>query len=405
LKVKILFVLIGFWVIYDVSLVYVLVQRNRADKSLFFSKSAAQRKDSVWFSTCFDSLVLTQRQKIKTSLGTKSLISDGKWVFALNLEAMNIDIFEILSYKKIATLYFQPTQAQGFDYKQKKKINSFAEKPVEAALTHQGRFLWVSLHNAQGVVVWDRLNESFADDLPYKSAIFETDSGQSQLRLAFFKTGETPKFIVANDSLLFVSNWHSNTVSAFSIKGEKIENWRKIKDIAVGRVPRGMAIWSDTLWVANMGQSTLSLVSLNQLEVVAKREIGPTPRHIIAQDGLYITLSAPEQIVWMPKSAGLKITQTCDDPRSLTLVNGVVFTACYGSSEIEAFDSQLNSLGRWKTAELPIGLESFFRNGKLEVWVGHYKTGFISVLTFTNPQSDRRSECDNDWAERDGSLP
>ena len=43
----------------------------------------------------------------------------------------------------------------GWDYNQSRPIASFQEKPVEACFSHGDKILWVSLHNADGIVpIW-----------------------------------------------------------------------------------------------------------------------------------------------------------------------------------------------------------------------------------------------------------
>ncbi len=381
---RLLILAVVIFLIYDAMVIGMLFEREYFT-SWRLATEKPKNEESTASAQHFDSLFLVATTKIKTGLGTKSLVSDGKSVFVLNLEAMNIDVFDVKTKKHTARLSFVPTPAVGYDYTHKQPIHSYAEKPVEAAFSHGGRFVWISLHNAGGVVVWDRADLNLcADSLPNKKAVLQTDSGKFEIRLPFFKTGETPKYVVADKDLVFVSNWHSHTVSAIYTPTDSICKWKKIKDIAVGRVPRGMAIWQDTLWVGNMGQDYLSGITLDSLKVVAKQTVGFTPRHLLVVDtAMYVSLSSPEQIVRLSPSQKHWV-KTCDDPRTLIQKAGVVFVACYGSGQIEAFDMSLGKLGNWKVSDFPVGLEAFTNEDVLELWVSHYKTGYLTVLTLQN---------------------
>jgi len=91
---------------------------------------------------------------IQAAEGTKSVLfnRDGSRLYAMNLEGMSIYEIDRVSRKLIREFKFKPTPGKGWDYETDEAIPSFEEKPVEACLSHDDKILWVSLHNAGGIV-------------------------------------------------------------------------------------------------------------------------------------------------------------------------------------------------------------------------------------------------------------
>ena len=102
-----------------------------------------------------DELLLVRAAEIER--GTKSVIfnSKGTKLFAMNLEGMSVYEFDQESRKLTKEYKFTPTKGMGWDYNRSRPINSYQEKPVEACFSHDDEILWVSLHNAEGIVpIW-----------------------------------------------------------------------------------------------------------------------------------------------------------------------------------------------------------------------------------------------------------
>lgn len=70
----------------------------------------------------------------------------------MNLEGMSVYEFDQATRKVVREFKFTPTRGMGWDYNKSRPIASFQEKPVEACLSHDDQILWVSLHNAEGIV-------------------------------------------------------------------------------------------------------------------------------------------------------------------------------------------------------------------------------------------------------------
>lgn len=250
-------------------------------------------------------------ETIKNGSGVKSVVisPDGSKVYSMNLEEMSVYEFDRPSRKILRKLVFIPHTGTGFDYKNKINIDSSQEKPVEGHITHNGRYLWVSLHNGDGVVVWDlQGGETWSEGQQYKEAWLygpgptdKVNSGNSKVRLLWLKTGKTPKVVTSSPDgkYVFVANWHSSTVSVIGIDSNNPAEWHKIKDLQTGRVPRGLAVSPDSkfLYVAQMGGFGVSVVDLATLKKVDEIKVGANPRHIVT-DGrfMYASLNAGSKI-------------------------------------------------------------------------------------------------------------
>jgi hypothetical protein len=82
-----------------------------------------------------------------------------------------------------------------------KPIASYQEKPVEACLSHNDKILWVSLHNAEGIVPIriDSLSANIAHKpaTPSKmiTVVYPESQAYDSIYVPLIKTGKTPKII------------------------------------------------------------------------------------------------------------------------------------------------------------------------------------------------------------------
>ncbi len=361
-------------------------------------------------------LRLLRSETIKTGSGVKSVLihPSGKVVYSINLEGMSICEFDRANRKMVRILKFIPTPGTGFDYVNKKWIRSYEEKPVESHLTHNGRFLWVSLHNASGVVVWDLqgpgdtyvTGRAFKEARVYKAA----ENGQmegldapgrgstgSKVRLLFIKTGKTPKVITSSPDgrYLFVANWHSDSVSVVQIDSPDPKDWVVVRTLVTGRVPRGLAVSEDSkhLYVADMGGSAVTIYDLTAFTKAGEIYVGRNPRHLIDSEGhVYVSLNQAARLVNVNAAKGSvdASADTCKSPRTIALgaKRSILFVACYHSDQIQAFTvPDLTPVSSWQSPGHPVGVDTFEDGSSLEVWVANYTAGTIKVFSYDESPS------------------
>ena len=88
-------------------------------------------------------LSMTKKEILRTGMGVKSLVMDADCsnVYSMNLEGMSVYDFDRQTRQLKKKLVFVPHKGRGFNYQTNTWFNdSFQEKPVEAHLTHNGRY-------------------------------------------------------------------------------------------------------------------------------------------------------------------------------------------------------------------------------------------------------------------------
>lgn len=337
-------------------------------------------------------LELRKVKTIATDLAPKScaVSPDGKTVYVLNLEGMSIQAFDAETKKARWRLKFIPTPAQGWDYEARKPIRSFAEKPVEAAFTEQGRYLWVSLHNGESVVVIDT---TFADPAPpaggegfLKARLqMEKDEVYKEVSIRRIPVGEIPKVIAVtpDDQVAYVANWHSLSISAIDTR-----TFQPLKEIRVSSIPRGMAVTPDgkELYATIMAGTQLARIDVATQTLLGYVEIGGNPRHVVAsEDGkfLYVTLNGPGDVVKysLDEDRIVDKVHVGAQPRTLTLSpdGRHLFVVLYHGNKLAVIDARtLEVEGTYSTGVYPVGV-AVTPDGE-EVWVVNYRSSTLDVF-------------------------
>ncbi len=164
------------------------------------------------------------RQVLTAAPGTKSVIfnSSGSRLYAMNLEGMSVYEFSQATKKLLREFKFKPSAGMGWDYNKNRPIASFQEKPVEACFSHNDKILWVSLHNAGGIVpIWvDDYMTAYRDRVDSQktkqiTVIYPDKTKTDVFNAPLISTGKTPKVIAkTSDSRnLLVGNGHTGSVS------------------------------------------------------------------------------------------------------------------------------------------------------------------------------------------------
>ena len=305
-----------------------------------------------------------------------------------NLEGGSVWLIDTVTKKVLKKIKFKKTPGTGFNYQKRIKIPSFQEKPVESAFSNGDRYIWISLHNAGGVVIYDR-KEKLEGKSSYKKAwIYDTSNDTTKImKLPFIKTGVTPKVIAVSpdDNWVYVANWHSNDVSVINAR-----TFEKLKNMNVIRIPRGIIFTPDGeyAFVANMGSNYLSKIDVVTHNVIENKVVGFNPRHlVISDDGkyLYISLNMPGLIKKFDVQRGMLIATTAVGkmPRTIDLSNDgrYLFVANYGDNSITIVNTEAMSVIKTFSDQLrPCGL--CFSKDRKELWVTNYYSNTVCIYKF-----------------------
>lgn len=345
-------------------------------------------------------LILEKTEELSAQSGVKSVLfnSRGTKLYALNLEGMSIYEFDRASRKILREFRFRPTEAAGWDYGTNKSVPSFAEKPVEACFSHDDRILWVSLHNAGGIVPI-RLDSVELNEAPVSGKtiyVGKMDSDDPDtISVPLVRTGRTPKVIArtADSRYLLVSNWHSGDISILRTNDTILPYAEKISGIPVKGIPRGVAVddRSQKSYIAVMSGNNIIVLNNRTFKVEKNLSVGYNPRHIVAGEGgkLFVSFNALNRVSCISGSTGKVLFQATTHARPRTIVlskdQKFLFVTCYEGNCLDIY--RIGSQGFTRIASLdckgkPVGADLYEDEEKLEVWVCNYLPGTIRIFTF-----------------------
>ena len=347
-----------------------------------------------------------KKEVLAAAGGTKSVIfnATGTKLYAMNLEGMSVYEFDQASRKITREFKFTPTRGMGWDYNKSRPINSFQEKPVEACFSHGDSILWVSLHNAEGIVpIWvnDFSKNNIPPDISYEqkikpvTVIYPGTTKKDSFNVPLIETGKTPKVIsrTADSKYLLVSNWHSRNTSVLEMDAAVYPYGKVISTIPVSAIPRGVAVddKNHKSYIAIMGGSSLNVVDNNTWKSESIMNVWSSPRHIVMDTSghLFVSYNSLGTIACIDVATGKQLfsAKTHSQPRTIVLSKNhkFVFVTCYTSDYVDVY--KINSDNFEKVASLPcgghpVGADIYESNDKLEAWVCSYSSGSISIYTF-----------------------
>ena len=351
----------------------------------------------------YDELKYEKKEVLASAPGTKSVLfnSSGSKLYAMNLEGMSVYEFDQSSKKITREFKFTPTRGTGWDYTKSRPIASFQEKPVEACLSHDDKILWVSLHNADGIVpIWisDISKNTGTISKEQKTqpvtVVYPETNRRDSFRVPLIETGKTPKVIArtADSKHLLVSNWHSRNVSILEMDENIYPFGKVISTVPVSAIPRGIAVddANKKSYTAIMGGASLAVIDNNSWKADTVLNVWSSPRHIVMDTSghIFVSYNSLGTIACLDASTGKSLftASTHSQPRTIILSKNhkFIFVTCYTSDFVDVY--KINPDNFQKIASLPcpghpVGVDIFENNDKLEAWVCSY-SGSITVYTF-----------------------
>lgn len=378
------------------------------------SKSALISTDTIVPITpgSYSNIRYIKTQVLRSAPGTKSVLfnSNGSKLYAMNLEGMSIYEFDQPSRKVIREFKFKPTPGTGWDYVNDKPISSYQEKPVEACLSHNDKILWVSLHNAEGIVPIrvDSLEANRTDIGKQRektiSVLYPGSTKKDVIKVPLVKTGKTPKVIAktSDNKYLLVSNWHSNNVSVLEMNEYEYPFAKVISTVPVSAIPRGIVVdeKNNRSYVAIMGGATVAAINNTVWVKETDLQVESNPRHLVMDTSghLFVSYNKLAKIACLDALTGetLFTASTHAQPRTIMLSKNhkFLFVACYSGDFVDIF--KITGDGFKKLTSLPckghpVGVDIFENDDILEAWVCSYTNGSINIFSFKKEYSDDQS--------------
>lgn len=365
-----------------------------------------QTKKEIQDTNTYHKILLKKKDSFNSSAGTKSVLfnSTGTKLYAMNLEGLSVYEFDEPTRQLLRIFKFKATKGFGWDYTTHEKIESFQEKPVEACFSNHDSILWVSLHNAKGVVPIfleeDFLYEKTKDSL--KKKIYVKDILSNKKDSSFIPliiTGKTPKVIAktADDKYLLVSNWHSKTISVLAIHKNEYPYATLVSTITVSAIPRGIVVDDEhqKTYIAIMGGNSIIVVNNQTWKIEKEITVSSSPRHIVMdnKNRLFISYNNSAKVGCVDVTTGKKLfeAKTKAQPRTIVLSKNkqFLFVTCYAGNTLDVFkinDTSFQQLYSVPCRGKPVGVDVCEDNEKLEAWVCNYVGGNIKVFTFKKEQ-------------------
>lgn len=351
----------------------------------------------------YNDIVYEKTELLKAAPGTKSVLfnSTGSKLYAMNLEGMSVFEFDQASRKINKEFKFKPTKGMGWDYTKDKAIPSYEEKPVEACLSHHDKILWVSLHNAEGIVpirvdsIQANQNNTGNQAIKKVTVVYPGSPQKDSFTVPLIKTGKTPKIIsrTADSKYILVSNWHSYNISVLETNENQYPFAKLVSTVPVPSIPRGIVVddKNNKSYVAIMGGASITVINNSAWMKESDMQVASNPRHIVMDTAnhLFVSYNKLAKIACIDVLTGntLFTAGTAAQPRTIILSKNhkFIFVTCYSSDTVEVF--KINERSFTKIASLPckghpVGVDVFEDNTKLEAWVCSYSNGSISVFSF-----------------------
>ena len=363
---------------------------------------STKRTDTTLHSwPAYDSIRYLDVKNLAAASGTKSVLfnADGSRLYAMNLEGMSVYEYDADTKTQTRQFRFKPTRGTGWDYEKEKPVPSYEEKPVEACLSKDESTLWVSLHNAAGVVPLPLKGFTTANGLDTvgRKLVYVHDkatSSRDSVYVPLVHTGATPKVIArtGNDSFLLVSNWHGLSVSVLQRQAES-PYLKKITDAKTVAIPRGIAV-DDTRqrsYIAIMGSNSIAVLNNTTWQKEPDIPVAANPRHVVLDSAgrLFVSFNKLAKVSCVDPVSGTTLfsAATARQPRSIVLSkNGkFLFVTCYSGNTVGVYKVEEDCFRLLYSLPFkgkPVGIDLRETADALEAWVCNYVGGNLSVFRF-----------------------
>lgn len=179
---------------------------------------------------------LVQNEPTINSPKSATFTPDGKKLYVQSLEGFQTVVFNAKTLEKIGVIdhqfdasnqhLFKNNENTIFDYayaQQRANPNYFLGKPVEATLSHNGRYLWVSYYRRS----FDKKAES-----PSALAIIDTKTDKI---VRVMPTGPLPKMLATSpdNRYVAVTHWGDNTVGLIDITSNNPMDFNYVSHIVI----------------------------------------------------------------------------------------------------------------------------------------------------------------------------
>lgn len=291
-------------------------------------------------------------------------LPDGSKLYIESLEGGHTVVIDVPTWTRKTSIEHEFTAADSarfagtevFDYKfgKRSNVNVFRGKPVESALSHDGKYLWVTYYR-----------RSFDANAQLPSAVALIDTRTDSI-LRVFPTGPLPKMIASSPDgkWLAITHWGDNTIAVMDISASTPDSFRYVKHLVAGtrakldfdenakvdrdnncgNCLRGTVFTPDskTLLVGRMGGSGgISAWSTGDWTFIGNATgMRENVRHIvIKQNTLFLSENQPGVVQKLPLDTFLAALASGDSSESVPVAGWKSASVGYGARTISVDDS------------------------------------------------------------------
>lgn len=326
---------------------------------------------------------LKLRRVITGAISSKSVVATqtGR-VFAQNMMYRHtMTVYNDRTFKLVKTI---PDSVRLSQFGYKGYSGTVRGAPVEAAVTPDRRFIYVSNYSMYG----PGFRHPGDDNLGPSSGVdpsFVYRINLAKLRIdQVIKVGSVPKYLAVTPDgrYLLVSNWTSFNLSVVSTAKGK-----ELRKVPLGPFPRGIAVdpQSRYAYVAVMGSTNIARIDLRSFKVRWLSGVGSGPRHLCMNSTgrwLYVTLNGEGRVGKIDLRSGRVVAKvaTGSQPRSMAIApdGKSLYLVNYDSNTVSKIRTDTMRVVQVVRANpMPIGITYDYLTR--DVWVSCY-SGSIMVF-------------------------
>lgn len=330
-----------------------------------------------------------------------SFVPSGEKFYVNSLEGGKTVAYETEGTKKIKTinhrfdsgtgpLWLKPSGYYEFTHYPGGEKKSFMGKPVEEAITRDGKYMFVPYYR--------RTFDINAQD-PSALAVIDVEKDSIILMT---ETGPLPKMVaISNDGkLLAITHWGNNTVGLMDISDENPRNWHHLEPITIGQklnlnysltksidrdsgsgyALRGTVFLpGDSLLLVSGMAGPLAVIDVKKMEWIGMFPGLSQMRHVIVKGGnVYMSRNSSGEVYSVPLDSLVKAISTQRAGSREFRANGVrkvkvgggartlkaspsgkyLFVACNSSSALYIVDAgKMEVIGQIAVDSYPVGLD------------------------------------------------
>jgi YVTN family beta-propeller protein len=322
-------------------------------------------------------------ESVGGSISPKSVLASNTGIVSAHnmMYRHSVTTYDAKSAELIATV---PDSVVLSDFGYTQYSGTYRGAPVEGAFAPDGKYLYFTNYSMYGKGFNKEGHDTCSPASGYDKSFLSRINLETKKIDAVYPVGSVPKVVqvTPDNKFVLVSNWCSYTVTVIST-----ESGKTVKNIKIGRYPRGIAITKDSqfAYVAEMGGSNIHRINLTDFSK-SLIPIGTNPRAVVLspdETKLYVTMNLAGKVqAWdLIENKTIKSVKTGAKPRSMDISSdgSALFVVNFNGDTVSKIrTSDMKVTQTIKVCNEPIGVT--YDSSTNNTWVACYG-GSLKVFT------------------------